>query len=211
MSDYTHSFIILHGFTMTSEDMEYLKNKISNILPKKINVNYILPQAPKRKITIYNEEETAWFDYYTENVYTEEKISIDDLKESRLYIHSLIDEEISKLNDPGKVFLVGYSQGCCQMLDAGLTYPKKLGGLIGFKGHILSYTHKYNIYDQSIWVTHGKKDDAIGYELAKTSYDEYKKVNKDIKFITLENKNHDLNSGINHAMKELSKWLIKKI
>ena len=63
---------------------------------------------------------------------------------------------------PGKVFLVGYSQGCCQMLDAGLTYPKKLGGLIGFKGHILSYTHKYNIYDQSIWVTHGKKDDAIG-------------------------------------------------
>ena len=24
-------------------------------------------------------------------------------------------------------------------------------------------------------------------------------------------KNHDLNSGINHAMKELSKWLIKKI
>ena len=33
-------------------------------------------------------------------------ISIDDLKEPRLYIHSLIDEEISKLNDPEKVFLV---------------------------------------------------------------------------------------------------------
>ena len=147
--------------------MEYLKNKISNILPKKNNVNYILPQAPKRKITIYNEEETAWFDYYTENVYTEEKVSIDDLKESRLYIHSLIDEEVSKLNDPGKVFLVGYSQGCCQMLDAGLTYPKKLGGLIGFKGNILAYTNRYKKYDQSIWVTHGTKDDAIGYELAK--------------------------------------------
>ena len=44
-------------------------------------MKYILPQAPKRKITIYKKD-YAWFDYFTEIFYTEEKIDINHLKES---------------------------------------------------------------------------------------------------------------------------------
>lgn len=218
MSVNSYTMIVLHGFTMESEDMEYLTNKINKIFPKGIVINYIYLQAPKRKISTYDgEEEYAWFDYFTDKTETEEfhiseeEISQDNLIESRKSIHDILDNEIMKIGDPTKIFLLGYSQGCCQVLDAGLTYPKKIGGIIGFKGHILGYTTLETIYKQSVWVTHGTKDDALSYEIAKTSYDNHKLVNDDITFVTLENKNHDLNSGINHAIKELSKWLLKKI
>lgn len=206
--DFTHCMIVLHGFTMESDDMKYLTNKIDKILPKNVVMKYILPQAPKRKITIYKKKEYAWFDYFTEDVYTEEKIDINHLKESRKFIHNLINQEMKLFNDPSKIFLVGYSQGCCQMLDAGLTYKKKLGGLIGFKGHILSDTGKFKNYKQNIWVTHGTKDDAIGYNVAKESYEKYNSY--DISFITLKNKNHDLNNGILEAIRELKKWISNK-
>ena len=53
MNKYTHSLIFLHGFTMKADEMKYFTNKIDKILPKNVKMKYILPQAPKRKITCY--------------------------------------------------------------------------------------------------------------------------------------------------------------
>jgi phospholipase/carboxylesterase len=204
----THSMIFLHGFTMKAEDMEYFTKKIDKILPKGVVMNYILPQAPKRKITCYKGKQyTAWYDYETELVTEEEKISHKDLKESRKFIHKLLDAEIKSLGDPKKVFLGGYSQGCCTMLDAGLTYPQSLGGMIGFKGHIPSFTDKSKTYKQNIWVCHGIKDDSIGYKVSKSSYDRYGKKGYDITFLSQDKVTHDMNSGILEEIRELKTWL----
>ena len=102
--NYTHCMIVLHGFTMESDDMKYLTNKIDKILPKNVVMKYILPQAPKRKITIYKKKEYTWFDYFTEDVYTEEKIDINHLKESRKFVHNLINQEMKLFNDYSKIF-----------------------------------------------------------------------------------------------------------
>ena len=200
--------VFLHGFTMKAEDMEYFTKKINNVLPKGVVMNYILPQAPKRQITCYKKKQyTAWYDYKTELVTEEEKISHSDLRESREFIHSILDSEIQSLGDPKKVFLGGYSQGCCTMLDAGLTYPQILGGMIGFKGHIPSFTDKSNTYNQKIWVCHGINDKSIGYEVAKTSYERYLIKGYNITFLSQDRVTHDMNSGILEEMRELKKWL----
>lgn len=204
----THSMIFLHGFTMKAENMKYFTKKIDKILPKGVVMNYILPQAPIRKITCYKGKQyTAWYDYITELNVVEEKINHSDLKESRKFIHKLLDDEIKLLGDSKKVFLGGYSQGCCQMLDAGLTYPQLLGGLIGFKGHIPSFTDKSKTYKQKIWVCHGIKDDTIGYEVAKNSYDKYDKKGYNIKFLSQDKVTHEMNSGILQEIRELKTWL----
>ena len=59
------------------------------------------------------------------------------------------------------------SQGCCMAIDAGLTYPKTIGGIIGFKGHVISKTFESIQSKPPLWVCHGTIDKTIGYSFAK--------------------------------------------
>ena len=96
-------------------------------------------------------------------------------------------------------------------MDMGITYPKKLGGIIGFKGDIPNVTDE-DRYKQPIWVCHGKKDDTIGFDVAKESYYKYKKKYKyDITFLEQKNANHNENSGILEEMRSLKVWLQSRI
>lgn len=210
---YTHSLIFLHGFTMKGDDMKGFTETLNVILPKNAIFKYILPTAPSREITIYSgEKENAWYDYFTENITSEEEINTTQLEESRAEIHTLLDKEVSFLKDSTKVFIGGYSQGCCQALDAGLTYQNKLGGIIGIKGHIPSHTAESTNYDQNIWACHGTNDDSIGYSLVKNKYDEYKGEDFSIEFITLPGANHDLEDGIDESvLGSLQKWIISRL
>ena len=209
MKKYTHTLIFLHGFTMKPKEVEYYINKIDNILPKEVTMKYILPKAPERKITIYNKKYPAWFDYLTNNCMEKENINEKQLIQSRKRLHNMIDKEIKYHNDPKKIFIAGYSQGSSMALDIGITYPKKLGGIIGFKGDIPNITDK-DRHKQDIWVCHGKKDDTIGYDITKESYDKYKKFKYNITFLS-QNVDHELNTGINEQMKSLKKWIKKYI
>ena len=141
MKDYHYSFILLHGFTMDGKDMDYYKEKIKQIYPN-VNIHFIAPNAPQIPISIYdNEKLNSWYDYYTPNCDKEPEINEEQLIKNRSKIHQLISKEIDyHKNDSERVFLVGMSQGCCMALDSGLTYPKRLGGIIGFKGHIINRT-----------------------------------------------------------------------
>ena len=40
-------------------------------------------------------------------------------------------------------------------LDAGLTFPQQLGGIIGFKGHVIKRTLNDFQSEQNVWVCHG--------------------------------------------------------
>jgi len=84
----------------------------------------------------------AWFDYLTDRAgKAENKISLQSLLTIRSRIHGLIREEVQRLGgDAKRVIIGGASQGCCVALDAALTYPEELGGVIGLVGHVLSDT-----------------------------------------------------------------------
>ena len=106
----------------------------------------------------------------------EPKINEGQLVRSRLTIHDLIKQAIDYHKGESQyVYLSGMSQGCCLALDAGLTFPKSLGGIIGFKGAVLRRTLQDMKTKQRIWVCHGTKDKTIEYPLAIASYRELKK------------------------------------
>ena len=138
---YSHSFILIHGFMMDGETMKYYQDKIKTIFPH-YTINFIKPTATKIGISIYdNERYHSWYDYYTPSCDEEPYINENQLVKNRLRIHKLISKEIHYHNgNSERVFLLGMSQGCCMSLDAGLTFPMKLGGIIGFKGHVIKKT-----------------------------------------------------------------------
>ena len=212
---YTHTFVMLTGFTMKATDMKYYAQYINNFLPKEININYIYPKPPVRKITCYDGQKyNAWFDYINEMVENEDDdINSEHLLEQCTRIHDILDKEVKRYNgDYNKLFLLGYSQGACLALDAGLSYSKKMGGVIGFKGHINMDIDKHVKSKQDIWVTHGKGDDTIGFEVAQEYYNKYIDMGYNITFIEQSKKvNHDANSGIREQIKNLKPWLLKKL
>ena len=206
---YTHSIILLHGFAMTPSDMEYYVNKINNTFPE-FKIKYIIPKAPLRKTTIFkNQKYTSWYDYLTPHCDKEPEINESHLLKTRMKIHKYIQKEINYHNDPTKIFLAGMSQGCCVAIDAGITFNKKIGGIIGFKGHTMSKSIKDFQTIQNIWVCHGENDKTIFYNFAKKSYDVLKKINKSLFLLSQKNINHSTQSGIINQMKSLRKWFDK--
>ena len=137
----------------------------------------------------------------------------DHLLEQCHRIHGILDKEVKRYNgDYSKLFLLGYSQGACLALGAGLSYSKKIGGVIAFKGHINMDIDKHVKSKQDIWATHGKGDDTIGYEVAEEYYKKYIKMGYDITFFKQDKSvNHDANSGIREQIKNLEPWLLNKI
>lgn len=204
---YTHTIILLHGFSMNSEDMKYYKNKINKIIPDFVSIKYIIPDAPLRKSSIYNNKKyQSWYDYLTADCHKEPDININDLLETRKKIHKLIENELKYHKDPSKIFLCGMSQGCCVAIDSGITYPHKLGGIIGFKGHVIKKSLEDFKTKQKIWISHGKKDKTIFWIFAKKTYNSLKKKNPELKLILQDNINHSVRSGILLEMQELKKW-----
>ena len=205
--NYTHSIVILPGFTMDAEDMEYYKNKLTQTFPDyKIKYRTITP--PLRKITIYkNKKYNAWYDYLTPHCDKEPEINEEQLVKSRNRIHKVLDNEIKLMNDKHKVYLFGYSQGCCMALDAGLTYSTSIGGIIGLKGHVISKTLEDFKTNQSLLIFHGRSDKTIFYEFSKKLYVQLKKMNPKIKFIAQKNVNHSLRSGIINQMKSIKEFI----
>lgn len=208
MKKYTHTLIFLHAFTYVPENNKYYIDKIKRILPKDVVLKVIYPKAPLRSITCYKGHiYPAWFDYFTKYRMKKECINENHLIKIRKRLHRIVDKEVKyHNNDAKKIFIGGYSQGCSMAMDMGITYPKKLGGIIGFKGDIPNITDE-NKHKQDIWVCHGKKDYTIGYNVAKESYDKYRnEYNFNITFITQKNANHNENTGILEQMRSLKTW-----
>ncbi len=203
---YTHSIILLHGFSMNSNDMKYYCDKLDKNFPQ-YKFKYIIPNAPKRKITIYNNKiYQSWYDYLTPHCDSEPEINNNQLLQIRKKIHKLLDKEINYHKNPSKVFLSGISQGCCVAIDAGITYSQKIGGIFGFKGHVIKRSLKDFSKRQKIWVCHGKNDKTIFYNFAKKTYMNLKKKNPNLKLLTQENVNHSVPSGIIKQIESLLKW-----
>lgn len=207
---YTHTIIFLHGLSMKSHDMIYYCNKFKKSFPQ-YNFKFVVPRAPKRSSIFYKSKTNSWYEYLTPDCDKEAEINEEQLLQMREKIHKLLDKEINYIGNPSKVFVSGMSQGCCLAIDVGITYHQKFGGIIGFKGHVMSRSLKDFSKKQEIWVCHGENDKTIFYNFAKKSYMKLKKINPDLKLMSQKNVNHSVPSGIIEQMKNLEKWLSPKL
>jgi phospholipase/carboxylesterase len=196
-------FIILPGFTMNYEDLLPLTNKLKELYPKSKQVKV---NPPYRKISIYkNAKYRAWYDYLSNNCLKEACIDTEQLIESRERIHKILLKE-SKHANIKNIYLVGYSQGACMALDAGLSYHHKIGGIISLKGHIPRKTYEYLNTKQRVLAAHGQKDKTIGYNVAFKSYSKLKLLEYDITILK-QTCNHSLKTGLNEQLKYIKDFI----
>ena len=194
----SHTIVMLHGYGGNINSMCYYINYLNNNLEKHFNIKYIVPQAPHRKISCYNASNNAsnnaWYDYFTDYCNKEENINNDHVETMDDKLKTIMDREV---DDYSKVYLLGYSQGACQALYTGISFPETLGGIMSFRGHIITNTP--NEINQHIWAYHGKQDDIIGFNVAEKSYKKYAKhlsidFHRDEKLDHCKNSRKEMNS-----------------
>ena len=197
------TFIVLPGFTMDSSGLTPLTDKLKKMFTK---AKFIKLNPPYRKVSIYkNMRYRAWYDYFSNYRLKEECIDTQQLIESRNRIHNAILKE-SKYTDFKNIYLIGYSQGACMSLDAGLTFQHKLGGIIALKGHIPSKTFESLSVKQNVLAVHGRTDKTIGFNVASKSYHNIANRGYNIEFLK-QNCNHGLKTGLNEQLKYIEQFI----
>lgn len=119
--------IWLHGLGADGHDFEPIVPHIQ--LPEEIQVRFIFPHAPKMPVTINNGMTMpAWYDILEMSI--ERSVDEKQLRESAQRATALIEREIQRGIPAERIVLAGFSQGGAVAYEAGLTFPKKLAGVM---------------------------------------------------------------------------------
>jgi phospholipase/carboxylesterase len=168
---YEGVMIFLHGLGDSAMGMKKYFDPKLYPLPSKMKI--ILLTAAKQPVTIYGGRQVnSWFDIKNFFQNGGDFVDEDQVKKSTERIYKVLDDEAKQLNYKYEhIFLGGVSQGCAMALHVGLTYPKKLGGLIGIAGFLFPFTPlSEDKLRLPIFLGHGSNDFVIPELLAKFSY-----------------------------------------
>jgi len=163
--------IWLHGLGADGYDFEPIVPELN--LPKDAAIKFIFPHAPKMPVTV-NEGYVmrAWYDIAVADL--GEQQDAEGIRRSAEQINALIENEIKAGMPSEKIILAGFSQGGAIVLQAGLRYPKRLGGIMVLSSYVpLAETlakekHSAN-QDTPIFYAHGELDDIIPINFAEQS------------------------------------------
>lgn len=121
------SIIWLHGLGADGGDFAPIVPQLS--LGSDHGVRFIFPHAPSIPVTLNNGfVMPAWYDIQAIDI--ERDIDEAQLRQSAAWVHDLIDREIARGVNPDRIIVAGFSQGGAVVLEAALTYPKALGGIM---------------------------------------------------------------------------------
>lgn len=164
------TIIWLHGLGGKGKDNVTLF--LSKLCPFPQSFRVRLLTAPEAPVTINLWRKTnSWFDIKNRQ-YTEDTLGMEEVRSNAARINKVIEEEI-KINgeDPKKVFIGGFSQGCAMSLYCGLQYPEELGGIIGISGFAFSSIEVKKDMDMRILISHGMEDPVIKFDIASKTYE----------------------------------------
>ncbi len=161
--------ICLHGLGANGADFKPMISELK--LPKTSQIRFILPSAPKIPVTINGGLfMPAWYDI--QEMSLERKINEAQLQKSAASIHALINKELKRGIDSKNIIIAGFSQGGAVALHAGLTYPKRLSGILAMSTYFAT-AKSINIAlankDLPIQFFHGIYDSVIPETQAKNS------------------------------------------
>jgi phospholipase/carboxylesterase len=161
--------IWLHGLGADGHDFEPIVPELELARP----VRFIFPHAPLRAVTINNGMRMrAWYDIFQFGGGAEDEAG---LRASEALLQELIAKEKKKGIAANKIVLAGFSQGGAIVLQAGLRYPERLGGIMALSTYLplqdkLTEAHAAN-RDLPIFMAHGSYDDIIPLRRAEQSRD----------------------------------------
>lgn len=163
--------IWLHGLGAEGHDFVDIVPALQ--LPDALAIRFVFPHAPVRPVSLNGGlAMPAWFDIY--GLTEESKIDVAGIQASDAALQLLIQQEIDQGIPPERIVLAGFSQGGVLALYTGLTYPKRLGGIIGLSTFLpqsaleLANPPKQNT---PIFMAHGDYDPLVLPEWGRLSYD----------------------------------------
>ncbi|CAD5206692.1 unnamed protein product [Bursaphelenchus okinawaensis] len=193
LSDHTATLIFLHGRGDTGFGW---KDTFEGEL-RLPHFKVILPHAPTRRLArCGGVAMPAWYD--SKALAWDGGEVADHVEASRRVVFDLIDEEV-KNGIPGDRILVGgFSQGAAVSLFSGLTYHRRLAGVIALSGYLLQHNRFPGECQANkntpIFFGCGDSDSIVPYEgLMKKSYDYIDGFQDGIQFHVYRNLDHEIN------------------
>ncbi|MCK4744371.1 MAG: dienelactone hydrolase family protein [Sulfuriflexus sp.] len=165
--------IWLHGLGADGYDFEPIVPELG--LPDDAAIKFIFPHAPEIPVTVNGGYVMrAWYDIAATDL--GEQQDAEGIKRSQQQLINLIEKEIAQGIPAEKIILAGFSQGGAVILQVGLRYPQRLGGIMVLSSYVpLSETlaaekHSAN-QSVPIFYAHGEEDDIIPISFAEQSRD----------------------------------------
>jgi predicted esterase len=138
------------------------------------NVKYILPTAAERPISLNGGYKmTGWFDIKSLDKSAAE--DVDGVKQSAEYIRRFIADEEAAGIPAERVFLGGFSQGAAMSIFTGLSYPKRLGGIMAMSGWATCHDALKEVLSEAnkgtpLIMLHGEADQVVQHAWGKMSH-----------------------------------------
>jgi phospholipase/carboxylesterase len=161
--------ILLHGLGADGHDFEPIVPE----LKLQRRVRFVFPHAPVRPVTINGGYRMrAWYDIYAFGLGArEDEIGI---RASAAAVGRLIDREVERGLDPGRIVLAGFSQGGAIALHAALREVRRLAGVLALSTYLplaATLTAEKSAANAAIPIllAHGSDDPVIPIGLAEAS------------------------------------------
>lgn len=123
----TAAVIWLHGLGASGHDFEPVVPELG--LPDDAAVRFIFPHASNLPVTINGGMSMpAWYDIKAMDI--DRVVDTDQLMDSVRAVGKLVDQEIERGIPAANIVIAGFSQGGAVAYELGLTYPKRLAGIL---------------------------------------------------------------------------------
>jgi len=197
---HTETIIFLHGLGDTADG--WFSLFYSKQSPVRDTTKVVLLTAPKAPVSInFGMTTTSWYDIKSisidESTFTKTH-GLEEIKTNTKRVVTVLENEIKELNgDSKKVFIGGFSQGCCLALYAGLSFNQTLGGIVGLSGYFFPITEINKANEMTpILLTHGLDDPLIPYEASQLSYKKIMGGERKIRTLWVPQLEHGINEKV---------------
>lgn len=172
----TASVIWLHGLGASGHDFEPVVPELG--LPADAAVRFIFPHAPNLPVTINGGMRMpAWYDIKAMDI--DRIVDTEQLMASSDAVARLIDQEIERGVKSENIIIAGFSQGGAVAYELGLSYPRRLAGIIALSTYFATAkTVKVSEANKGIPINvyHGTRDPMVPESLGRMSVEKLKEM-----------------------------------
>jgi phospholipase/carboxylesterase len=165
----TASVIWLHGLGASGHDFEPVVPELG--LPADAAVRFIFPHAPNLPVTINGGMRMpAWYAIKAMDI--DRVVDKEQLMASSDAVARLVDQEIERGVKSENILIAGFSQGGAVAYELGLSYPKRLAGIIALSTYFATAeTVAVSAANKGIPINiyHGTRDPMVPESLGRTS------------------------------------------
>ena len=201
-----HAFVFLHGLGASPEDIEPIVKTIDLQIGN--GVEYILPRAAKRPLTVFNGMAVpAWYDIYawTEGS-GEDAAGLDAAAEQ---LEELISGLVARGFARCRIVVGGFSQGGACVLHYVGRSQEPLGGVIALSaymplGRSWQPAATNNIKQIPMFMAHGAQDKVLPLAYGDFAHQLLLKAGVPVTWHAYEDLGHNIDE---HVIRDLSVWL----